>query len=78
MTIEKSTRKIGFGSSTVCKKVNTADTDENLFRLPLELVPVPGHAAQISARAPTKGYVQTVARARAPCQGTKSERGHSL
>ena len=27
-------------------------------QLPLELVPVPGHDAQISARAPTKGYVQ--------------------
>ena len=27
--------------------------------LPLELVPVPGHSAQISAQAPTKGYVQT-------------------
>ena len=26
---------------------------------PLELVPVPGHGAQISAQAPTKGYVQT-------------------
>ena len=42
--------------------------------LPLELVPVPGHGArvlslelvhgaQISARAPTKGYVQTGAQA---------------
>ena len=52
------------------------DTDENLFRLvlvpghgarvlPLELVPVPGHGAQISARASTKGFVQTGARARA-------------
>ena len=30
----------------------------------LELVPVPGHGAQISARAPTKGYVQTRARQR--------------
>ena len=49
-------------------------TDENLFRLvplpghdarvlSLELVPVPGHGAQISARAPTKGCVQTRARA---------------
>ena len=45
-------------------------TDENLFRLvpvlrhgarvlPLELVPVPGHGAQISARIPAYGYVQT-------------------
>ena len=43
--------------------------------LPLESVPVPGHGAQISARAPTKGYVQTGARARAPCLDTKSEQG---
>ena len=39
--------------------------------LPLELVPVPvpcpwGHGTQISARIPTKGYVQTGDRARAP------------
>ena len=27
--------------------------------LPQELEPVPGHDAQISARAPTKGFVQT-------------------
>ena len=40
--------------------------------LPLELVPVPGHGTQISARAPTKGSVQTEARSRAPI---KSERG---
>ena len=33
--------------------------------LSLELVPVPGHCAQISAPAPTKGYVQTGASARA-------------
>ena len=57
-------------------KVNTAGTDETLFRLvpvprhgarvlPLEQVPVPGHRAQICARAPTKGYVQTGLRARA-------------
>ena len=34
----------------------------------LELAPVPGHDAQVSARAPTKGFVQTGARApaRAP------------
>ena len=31
--------------------------------LPLELVPLPRHGAQISVRAPTKGYVQTGARA---------------
>ena len=45
--------KFGVGASTACKKVNTAGTDENLFRL----VPVPGHGAQITARAPTKGNV---------------------
>ena len=33
--------------------------------LPLELMSVPGHGAQICARAPIKGYVQTSARARA-------------
>jgi len=38
--------------------------------LPLELVPVPRQGAQICARAPSKGYAQTSARA-----GTKSERG---
>ena len=32
------------------------------------------HGAKISARAPTKGHVQTGARALAPCLGTKSER----
>ena len=61
---------------------STAGTDENLFRkvaeqraralplelLPLELLPVPGHDAQISARAPTKGFVQTGTRA--PGMGT--------
>ena len=31
------------------------------------LVPMPGHGAQISARAPTTGYVQTSARAQARC-----------
>ena len=41
--------------------------------LPLELEPVPGHGAQISARAPTKGYVQTDAQA--PGMSTKSEQG---
>ena len=58
--------------------MNTAGTDENLFRLgarvvPLVLVRVSGHGTQISARAPTKGYVQTGACARAPGLGTKSE-----
>ena len=52
--------KFGEVASKVCEKVNTTGTDENLFRL----VPVPvlGHGAQISACAPTKGYVQTGAR----------------
>ena len=31
------------------------------------LVPMPWHGAQISARAPTKGYIQTGAHARARC-----------
>ena len=50
-------------------------TDKILFRpvpvprngarvLPLEAVPVPGHGIQISARTPTKSYVQTSARVR--------------
>ena len=78
--------KFGVDSSTAYKKANTAGTGENLFRLvpvlghgarvlPLELVLLPGHGAQISARAPTKGYVQTGARALALPPGTKSERG---
>ena len=47
------------------KDGNTTGTEENLFRLvpvprhcarvlPLELVPVPGHGAQITARTPAK------------------------
>ena len=62
--------KFGAVASTAYEKVNKKGNDENLFRLlpvlghgarvlPLELVPVPGHGVQISARAPTKGYVQT-------------------
>ena len=39
----------------------------------LEVVPVPGHRAQIFARAPTIYYVQTRCRAREPGTGTKSE-----
>ena len=35
--------KFRVGSSTSCKKGNTADTDENLFRL----VPVVGHCARV-------------------------------
>ena len=60
--------KFGVVASKAYERVNTKGTDENLFRLvpvpghgarvlPLELVP--GHGAQISARSPTKGYVQT-------------------
>ena len=40
------------------------------LELGLELVPVPGHLAQIFARAPTKYYVQTRCRAREPGTGT--------
>ena len=56
-------------ASTACEKVNTMDTDKNLFRLvpmpgaqelPLELVPVPRQGAEICA--PTKGYAQTGSR----------------
>ena len=43
--------KFGVGASAACKKVNTAGTDESLFRL----VPLPLHGAQICAWAPTKG-----------------------
>ena len=39
--------------------------------LPLELVLVPGHGAQISARAPTEIYVQTGAHA-APGHGSRA------
>ena len=63
--------------------INTTGTYKNRFRLvlvlgygarvlPLELVPEPGHGAQINARATTKGYVQTGAHAR------KSEEGLSV
>ena len=38
--------------------------------LSLEVVPVPGHGAQIFARPPTKSSVQTSARAREPGTGT--------
>ena len=64
--------------------MNTAGTDEILFRLvpvlghgarvlPLELEPVPGHDAKICARAPTKGYFQTGAHARARAPRARSE-----
>ena len=36
---------------------------------------MPGYDAQICAQAPTKGYVQTSASARAPCLGTESDCG---
>ena len=49
-------------STTNLELVNTAGTDENLFRL----VPVRGHGAQVGARAPTKDYVQTGVRPWAP------------
>ena len=89
LTIEKSATNLKLGASTAYEKANTVGTDENLFRLvsvpghgarvlPLELVSVPGPGAQISARATTKGYVQTGACARAPGTGTKSEQGFSL
>ena len=66
--------KFGVVASSAYERANTMGTDENLFRLlpvprngarllPLELVPVPGHGAQISARASAKGFVQTGARA---------------
>ena len=42
--------KFGVAASTAYEKVNTTGTDENLFRL----VPVPGHDAQMCARAPKK------------------------
>ena len=67
--------KFGVSSSTACKKVNAADTYENLFRLVpllghgtqmLPLEPVTRYGAQICARALTKGYVQTGAFAWAP------------
>ena len=38
--------------------------------LPLEVVPEPGHGAQIFARAPTKSSVQISARARESGTGT--------
>ena len=38
--------------------------------LPLKVVPMPGHGAQIFAWEPTKSSVQTIARAREPVAGT--------
>ena len=78
MTIEKSTTNLGLVLQQLVKKVNTAGTDENLFRLVpvlrhgarvlLELVPVPG---QISARHQQQAMFRW-------CPGTKSERGLSV
>ena len=53
--------KFGAVASRAYKKVNTTGTDKNLFRL----VPMLGHSArvQITAGAPTKGFVQIGARA---------------
>ena len=59
--------KFGVVASTTYEKVSTMGADENLFKLvlvpghgtrvlPLELVPVPRHGAQISARAPTSDF----------------------
>ena len=50
--------KFGVSASTTRENVNTAGTDEKL----LWLAPVPGHGAQVSARAPTKGEKQQVGR----------------
>ena len=50
------------GPGTVPKLV-LEHQQKAIFRL----VPMPGHGAQISARAPTKGYIQTGAHARARC-----------
>ena len=58
-------------ASTAYDKVNTTGTDEILFRLvpvlghgarvlPLELLPVPGHSAQISARHQQKAMFRLV------------------
>ena len=62
--------KFGVVASTGCEKVNTTGTDESLFRL----VPMPGHGAQISARTPKKGYIQTGTHARPPGTGTNLNR----
>ena len=54
-------------ASKAYEKVNTIGTGENLFILVLELVPEPGHGAEISAQTPAKSSVQT---GRCPCQST--------
>ena len=40
---------------------------EHQQKATFRLVPMPWHGAQISARAPTKGYIQTGTHARARC-----------
>ena len=63
--------KFGVVASKAYEKGNTTGTDENLFRpvplpkhcarvLPLELMPVHGHGAQISARAPANSMFRLV------------------
>ena len=67
--------KFGVGASTACEKVNTAGSAENLARCPSTASGASASArgAQISAQAPTEGYVQT--RAGAAVTVTNSEWG---
>ena len=71
------------GASTACQNENTAGPDENLFRqvpvpghsarvLPLKLVLVPGHDAQVFAQAQQKAIFRPVAIPSAPCLGDPS------
>ena len=41
--------KFGVSASTACEKVNTADTDENLFS---QIVPLPEHGARVLTLGP--------------------------
>ena len=63
--------KFEVSASTACDKIHTVGNDGNLFGLvpvrehgfrvlPLELVPVSGRGAQISARAPAKGMFRLI------------------
>ena len=76
-----SSGKFGVGASTAYEKVNTAGTDEILFRLvpvlghgarvlPLELVPVSGHGARVLPLElePVPGHGAQIC-ARAPTKG---------
>ena len=79
--------KFGGSASATCEKVNTSGIEENLFKL----VPVPGHGARVlprnihieNARYKCLSLLFIIvtsgasARAcdRAPCPGSKSERG---